>query len=241
MYKYNKKVLFLTSVLVGIMISILMKANVEMYAPVTLRSIQNIRDEINFVSNELVQLKELVEQREEELEVIENISKSGQNIIDLLEEDYRYNKVKSGYTALEGPGIVITMFDNPEEAIVGFDINDDIIHDVDILNILNDLRVAEAEAISINGERVLASSEIKCRGPVVRINGTSFGAPFVIKAIGDPKVLMASVNAPGTYGETLKTVYGIGFETKVEDKIYIPAYSKALNFRYAKPKGEGDV
>ncbi len=65
---------------------------------------------------------------------------------------------------MEGPGISIKMYDNPDSQIVGLDINDDVIHDVDILNILNDLKIAGAEAISINGERVVSNSEIKCGG-----------------------------------------------------------------------------
>lgn len=47
-------------------------------------------------------------------------------------------------------------------------------------------------------------SELKCRGPVIGINGISIGTPFIIRAIGDQKLLMAAVNAPGTYGDALK-------------------------------------
>jgi len=241
MNKKAKIVLVAASILIGIFISILMKENIEYYTPVTLSSIQNTKDEIKSINNEIEQLRELIDEKEEELEIIDNIFQNEENIIDKLLEDKKYNKSKSGYTQVEGPGISIKMFDNPEDWVVGWDINDDIIHDVDILNILNDLRVAGAEAISVNGERVLANSEIKCRGPVVRINGKTFGTPFIIEAIGDPKILMASVNAPGTYGETLKSVYDIGFEPEVKDKISILGYSGNFNFKYAKPKGEGDI
>lgn len=52
------------------------------------------------------------------------------------------------------------MYDNPEDEIIGQDVNDDVIHDVDVLNILNDLRVAGAEAISINGEREAIGTKV---------------------------------------------------------------------------------
>ncbi len=228
------------SFILGIIIATQMKMKVEFYAPATLKSLQTTKNEIHYINKEIAEINKNIKIKEEELLVLENISEGDENIIDLLSADLRYNKTMSGYTSVEGPGIVITMYDNPNEEIMGFDINDDVIHDVDMLNILNDLKVSGAEAISINGERVLSTSEIKCAGPVLRINDVRIGTPFVIRAIGDPKVLMASVNAPGTYGDTLKSVYYIGFEPVIEDKIYIPGYNGRFSFNYGKDKGEGD-
>lgn len=241
MKKSNPKIILaLFSVLIGIFIATQMKLKVELYTPVTLKSIQNMKNELNSINNEIAEMELLIKQKEEELEILENISLGSENITDILKSDLEINKARAGRTTLEGPGVVITMYDNMDSQIVGFDINDDIIHDVDILNILNDLRVAGAESISINDQRVVSNSEIKCRGPVMMINGRSIGAPFIIKAIGDPKLLMASVNAPGTYGDTLKNVYFIGFEPRVEDKVLIPPYNRNLGFNYAKPVGEED-
>jgi uncharacterized protein YlxW (UPF0749 family) len=241
MKKFNPKLtIAIFSFVVGILIATQMKIKVDSYVPATLKSIQTLKSEIHSVNKEIAELNRDIRAKEEELSVLENISESDENIIDLLSADLKYNKTSSGYTAVEGPGIEITMYDNPNEEIMGFDINDDVIHDVDVLNILNDLKVAGAEVISINDQRVLSSSEIKCAGPVLRINDVRIGTPFIIRAIGDPKVLMASVNAPDTYGDTLKSVYYIGFEPVMKDKIYIPAYTGMFSFNYAKGKGEGD-
>ncbi len=228
------------SIIIGILVAIQMKLKVESIAPVTVKSIQDTKNEINKLNNEILELQEIIKKREQELEILENISKGDQNIVDILQNDLKFNMASSGRTSLEGPGIKITMFDNMDSEIVGFDINDDVIHDVDILNILNDLRIAGAEAISINDQRVVSTSEIKCGGPIIRINGRSIGTPFVIKAIGDPKLLMASVNAPGTYGDTLRSVFSIGFEPEIQDKVVIPAYNGSFSFKYAKPVGEGE-
>lgn len=241
MKKNNPKIILtLFSVIIGILLSVQMKLKVESIAPVTIKSIQETKNEINIINNEIFELDKLVKQKEEELELLKNIEQGDKNIVDILKEDLSLNKLTSGSTSIEGPGIRITMYDNMSSEIVGFDINDDVIHDVDILNILNDLKIAGAEAISINNQRVVSTSEIKCVGPVVRINGRSIGTPFVVKAIGDPKVLMASVNAPGTYGDTLKSVYQIGFEPEVQDKLIIPAYSGNFTYTYAKPVGVGE-
>lgn len=241
MKKTNPKIIItLFSIIIGVFISVQMKMKVELYAPVTIKSIQSTKMEVDFITNEITELEKIIKTKEAELEILENISRGGENITDILSLDLQLTKSNSGRTAVQGPGIIITMYDNMDSQIIGFDVNDDIVHDVDIQNILNDLKYAGAEAISINGERVVSSSEIQCNGPVMRINGKSSGTPFVIKAIGDPKVLMASVNAPGTYGDTLRTVYFIGFEPHIEDKIVIPAYKGNFRFTYAKQVGEGD-
>lgn len=234
-----KIILTLFSIIIGIFIAIQMKLKVENYVPVTLGSIQMMKNEIVTVNKEIKELEKMINNKEDELEILSNTTK-GDDIIDRLSEDIKINKMNSGQTSLKGQGIIISMYDNPEERIVGFDINDDIIHDIDILNIINDLRIAGAEAISVNGERVISTSEIKCGGPIIRINGRSSGVPFVIKAIGDSKLLSASVTAPGTYGDIIKSVYQVGFKTSVEDSITISAYLGRFDFKYAKPSGEED-
>lgn len=241
MKKNNPRVILtLFSIIIGIFIATQMKLNVESYAPVTLKSIQDTKFEINKLKVEIEELNLIEKEKILEFESLQNASQGNENIIDILNKDLDLNMDRSGYSDLEGPGISITMFDNPSNQVVGFSVSDDIIHDVDILNILNDLRIAGAEAISINDERVISSSEIKCGGPIIKLNQKSLGTPFIIKAIGDPKVLMAAVNAPDTYGDILKTVYKIGFEPQSQERVIIYAYTGRFSFKYAKPKREGD-
>lgn len=236
----NPKLLIaIFSVLVGILIASQMKLNVELLTPVTVKSIMDTRREIEAVRKEIGELEKIIAQREAELGTLESINTGEANIIDILEEDVWDNRNKAGYTSLEGPGIEIIMYDNIGEGI-GLDFNDYIIHDVDIMNIINDLRVAGAEAISINDQRIISSSEVKCGGPIIRVNGKSIGTPFVINAIGDPQLLMAAVNAPGTYGDNLRNIYGIGLQPYVKDKVEVAAYRGQFQFKYAKPMEEGE-
>ena len=241
MKKNNPKIILtLFSIIIGVLIASQIKLQVESIVPVTLRALQDTQNEINLINNEIIELNNIIKQKEEELYILENVSEDDRNIEDILLEDLEYNMAISGRTAVEGPGIEIVMYDNMDTIIEGFDINDYIIHDVDILNVINDLKIAGAEAISINDQRVISASEIKCGGPIIRINDRSIATPFVIKAIGDPKLLMASVNAPGTYGDTLRSVFAIGFEPEAKDKVIIPAYTGGFNYKYAKSVEEGD-
>jgi len=239
--KNNPKiVLAIFSIIIGLFISAQMKLNLESFMPVTLRSIQDTRKQIELLNNEIKEYDQIIKQKEDELEVLENIDKNNESIIDLLAKNVEDSKALAGRISFQGPGIEITMYDNLQNSNTSYDINDEIIHDVDILNVLNDLRNAGAEAISINDQRVLANSEIFCRGPVIMVNGKSIATPFVVKAIGEPKVLMASVYAPGTYGDILKTVYEIGFEPQIKDRVLIPAYKGNFSYKFAKDTEKGD-
>lgn len=242
MKKINPKIILtLGSMIIGFGVSILIKNNVGIYIPASKESIERTKSEIVMLKEEVKQLDDIIKVKKEKLEDLEKATSSGDEVSEILISDLNYKKIISGYVKMEGPGIVIKMYDNISQDIVGVSVNDDVIHDIDILNILNDLKVAGAEAISINNQRVLSNSEIKCGGPIIRINGTSVGTPFIIKAIGDPQTLMASVNAPRTYGDLLKNFYYIGFEPRIEDKIVIPAYKENLRYKYAKPKGEEGI
>ena len=237
---HPKIIITVFSLILGLFIAIQVNMKLETYRPVNIDSLQLAKSEIENIKKEMIELEALEKHKAEELNVLHNISKGDDNIINILNSDLEKNKMYSGVSELKGPGIEIAMYDNQEVRDWWFDINEDVIHDVDILNILNDLRIAGAEAISINGERVMATSEIKCGGPIIRINERSSGTPFVIKAIGDTKLLMASVSASGTNGDILKNVYNKGFELEAKDEVVIPAYKGILDFKYAKPVGEGD-
>ena len=104
--------------------------------------------------------------------------------------------------------------------------NELIVHDIDILRIVNDLKKAGAIAISINGERLLTLSKIKCSGSTIKVNDTTYGQPFIIKAIGDLNTLKASVISPQSYTNILQEVYGIYIKVEEENDIIINSFKK---------------
>lgn len=233
-------IILLISMIFGIVLGIQLKQKVPGFTPVTLNSIKMTEYEINTINNEIEELKILLKDKEEKIEMYENIASGDKNIIDLLNDELQKTKVVAGFVELKGPGIVVKMQDNMDENAFGQEFDLDLIHDVDVLRIINDLRAAGAEAISINGQRVLSVSEIKCGGPIIRINGKSIGTPIYIKAIGNPELLNAAINAPNTYGYALKTIDQLVIETTIEDELVIPAYTGYLGYKYAKPIKEGD-
>ncbi|HHV38792.1 MAG TPA: DUF881 domain-containing protein [Tepidimicrobium sp.] len=237
----HKFIILFSSIILGIFISVQFKQNIPDLPSITLKSIQETRNEIDAIIDERNSLEELLVEKERKIEELEKMADEDGDIIEVLKEDLEKNKLISGLKDVQGSGIIITLYDNMAEDAFGEEYDLDVVHDVDILRIINDLRGAGAEAISINDERILSTTEIKCGGPIIRANGKSLGgAPFYIKAIGDQKLLNAAVNAPNTYSYALKHIDRINVDTTIEDDIKIPAYRGRLNFRYAKPLKEGD-
>lgn len=105
-----------------------------------------------------------------------------------LSDEWERIKLSTGLISVKGPGISIKLDDAPArepDTILDWQI----IHDQDIKVILNELKVAGAQAIAINGERVVPMSEQLCAGPTIMINGNRYPVPYYIEVIGDPDVL----------------------------------------------------
>ncbi|WJY28989.1 DUF881 domain-containing protein [Sporosarcina trichiuri] len=81
--------------------------------------------------------------------------------------------------------------------------NEYIVHESQVLTVVNELKIAGAQALSINGQRLSANSSIKCTGPVITVDGRTFPAPFVIEAIGDTDTLNSSLTLKGGVMDTL--------------------------------------
>ena len=109
-----------------------------------------------------------------------------------------------------------------------------ILHDSDILLVVNELKDAGAEAISINGERLTALSEIRCVGSVVSVNNVRISTPFIINAIGDSDTLESALLFRGGVVSELMN-YGFEFDIKKMDSVTVPAYKGAISFKYATP------
>jgi uncharacterized protein YlxW (UPF0749 family) len=92
-----------------------------------------------------------------------------------------------------------------------------------ILNIINELRASDAQAISINEERIVASSEIReVSKKYFMINGKQMVPPFVIKAIASPEKLERALKMLGGVVDTLESIYQLKVEVRKEDEIFIP-------------------
>lgn len=198
-----------------------------------IHTVSKISNQLESSKEDIKDLKNLIKTKRNKLYEYRETIKNDEDVIELLKKEIKDTKVKSGFSDLRGEGILIRMNDNPEDS--GNNINFDIVHDVDLSVIINDLISAGAEGISINGRRIVSTSEIVCVGPLINVNGEGIAAPFVIKAIGNKENLAAAINAPNTYGYKIKNHYGIEVITLESEYILIPKYRNEVDINVAKP------
>ena len=141
----------------------------------------------------------------------------------------------AGLVSLTGPGVTVTLSDakNGPPSVSAESL---IIHDSDIRTVVNELLASGAEAISINGERIVSTSAIRCVGPTVIINNTRLSSPFVVTAIGDAKTLEAGLIIKGGVVDAL-TPWGINVTIAKFEKLEVPAFTGVSTFKYASVSG----
>jgi len=192
----------------------------------------NLRDEVLRYKERYDNKVEELERAEKELEK-ERESTTGSNVdLAKLEEQIKEGNKLIGYTEVAGAGVIVTLKDNTSSVVNPLlNVSDLVVHDVDVLSVINELKNAGAEAISINDQRLVTTSSIQCDGNVIQINGQKVGAPFEIKAIGLPEQL-AGLERPGGYLLVLRE-YGIGAELVKSNNITIPKYKGSIDLKYA--------
>ena len=198
--------------------------------------------EINKLKTQVLKEKEKyeelynrIDEYQKELEKTrKNVTSSDQYLKDLEEKIYTYNTLL-GSTEVRGKGVIITLTDASPSNIVNLfgEAKDSIIHDADILEIVNELKNLGAEAIEVNGQRIVDQTAISCDGNVIVVNGEKISSPIEIKAIGLPE-RMATINREDGYlrywleKDKIKTTFNI------EEVVVISGYLRRNIFKYAK-------
>lgn len=198
-----------------------------------------LRDAVLKAKEKYDNLYNELERMEKQLE--KERTNSTQNNAELteLENTIKEGNKKVGLSEATGNGLVITVNDNQKISLNSWlaDPNLLIVHDTDLMHIVNELKNAGAEAISINEQRIVTTSAIECDGNVIMVNGEKIGAPFEIKAIGLPEALI-NIDRFGGYIDYLKEDRFLDVTVKRADKeeITIPKYTGIMKFEYAESK-----
>lgn len=175
--------------------------------------------QVNMENTELEQqlreLQQRVSEKEEEMSYI-------QDEVASIHKELETYRLLSGLIEAQGEGIIITMEDN-SYASDAQNPNDYIIHEQDVRRVVNELYAAGAEGISINDQRLIHSTAIRCVGPTIIVNNVKSAAPFQINAIGDTNTLYQALLMPGGVVDALKN-WGITVKIEKSNQIVLPAY-----------------
>ncbi len=151
--------------------------------------------------------------------------KSDEETEKLLEKELKDLQMLLGETDVEGPGIIVTISQEEIE-------NDRITYE-DLLYIVNELKSAGAEAISINENRIINTTDIVEPGSYIRVNSKTILSPYTIKAIGKQTYLESALLGIGGYVDELKK-WGFNINIERNDNVEIKAYTNELSYKYIK-------
>ena len=205
----------------------------------SVKKITEIKKDLDVATNEINNLKKDVRIQEDKIKTfkqdIDNLILTNLEIYSSISE----LEIICGRTDVRGPGITVRVADNLTDD--PFNINDKIVHDLDVRMIINNLNSAGAEAIAINGKRIVSTTEVICIGPVIRINGEAVAAPFIIKAIGEPDTLLEkAITSEDSYAYDIKTNYGIDITAIKSYDINISKNKEKIEVNFAKLYEEGE-
>ncbi|MET0929322.1 MAG: DUF881 domain-containing protein [Aeromicrobium sp.] len=146
----------------------------------------------------------------------------------------------TGLTALEGPGVRVTLTDAPRDGDdPDIDPNLLVVHQQDIQAYVNALWAGGAEAISLQGQRLISTTGITCVGNTVVLDGVPYSPPYVIDAIG-PRADMyrAMDRSPETssYADYAET-YDLGLAVEQRERIAVDAYANPIALNHARVTG----
>jgi uncharacterized protein YlxW (UPF0749 family) len=190
--------------------------------------------ELSVEMRQLEKERDALQQEAEDLTNKLNQANKGQaQALQAISSELNKVKMMAGMLPVKGTGVEIVL-DNGKAGAQSPAENLFAVRDDDILKVLNELRGAGAEAISINGVRVIATSEIRLAGTFINVNLTRVLPPYRIEAIGDKDILSSSLEISGGVVEYLRSM-GIKVSLEKKEQINIPAYAGRNRFDYAKP------
>jgi uncharacterized protein YlxW (UPF0749 family) len=150
-------------------------------------------------------------------------------------------KDPAGLEPRSGPGVTITLSDAPEDVINSStgNLNLLVVHQQDIQAVANALWAGGAEAMTIQGQRVVSTTGIRCVGNSVVLNDVPYAPPYRISAIGPTADMLDAVNASPFVDLYLQYVdaYQLGWDVQVESNIDMPGFAGSTGLRYARAAG----
>lgn len=154
-----------------------------------------------------------------------------------LREQVEVLAVPAGLTPVSGPGVTVTLSDSSASLPSGADPNDYVIHEEDLQAVINALWAGGAEAMAVNGHRVVATTAIRCVGNVLLLHGNTYSPPYVIDAIGDDQELVATLDRDEAVERFARAVreYKLGFDVDVVEEHVLSAYEGSIATQAAVP------
>ena len=170
----------------------------------------------------------------------------GENVDDAqvsdLQDDVAALRGPAGFEEVHGPAVTVVLSDAPKDeinsAVENGEVTADqlVVHQQDIQAVVNALWAGGAEAMTLQDQRVISTTGIKCVGNTVVLHGVPYAPPYEITAIGDIDALQDSLDS-SEYVDGYKTyvdAYNLGYEESTDQDVTMPPYDGSIDLRYAR-------
>lgn len=206
-FKNIKKGKIIMTVTIGVAcfaLALVMSMQFKIVNETDITSIENMRE--SELRNELANWKSKYEEADTQyqettakIEEYQKTKQSNEETTQVLDSELEQVNMSLGKTDVEGKGIIITLKESTSDEVEKISADD-------LLLIVNSLKLAGAEAISINDQRIINMSDIVYidAGDFIKVNGERILAPYTIKAIGDPTYMESSLVGNGGVVDTMK-------------------------------------
>jgi uncharacterized protein YlxW (UPF0749 family) len=147
----------------------------------------------------------------------------------------------AGFQEVHGPAVTVVLSDAPKDeinrAVEKGEVTADelVVHQQDIQAVVNALWSGGAEAMTLQKQRVISTTGIKCVGNTVVLHGVPYAPPYEITAIGDLGALQTALDSSDYIAgyKTYVDTHHLGYEVTTKDDAKMPAYTGTSDLRYA--------
>jgi uncharacterized protein YlxW (UPF0749 family) len=150
-------------------------------------------------------------------------------------------KDPAGLQPRSGPGLTVTLSDAPEDVINSTtgDVNLLLVHQQDIQAVVNALWKGGATAVTVEGQRIVSTTGIKCEGNAVQLQGVPYPQPYTIQAVGDQGAMLAAIEnddyLQAYRAQAADPSISVGWDLQLESLVTAPAYDGLLDLNFAVP------
>ena len=226
--KKEKSVVYLTIFCICIFLTCIIFMRFRAVEKVDLVSEQNLIE--SELRTEIANYKEKCNEAEEELKNINSkineyemqIEKNETNL-ETITKELKQTSELLGKTDVKGDGVIVTLSDNEKEKIIESDLSE----------LINELKYAGAEAISINGIRIEALTDVSSTSSnIIMLNGQKINSPYVVKAIGNQTYLFSNLTAKNGFIDYYTKNYELTIDIIKQKNIEIEKSLKSSNLKY---------
>ena len=182
-----------------------------------------LKSEIILWQNRYNEIDQKLTSRNQTIDEYESILQNNDETAKVIDKELNELEKLVGITDVRGDGIVITLEDNDEGQVTA----------TVLLNLVNELKYAGGEAISINGIRIVNMTDIVDVNYIVQIERQKISSPYTVNCIGDQNFLLNTLNSKNGYVQTY-TDSGITVKIEDQDDIKINKYNGSLDIKYSK-------